>query len=176
MEQEPSVAHWSFHWQEQSQVPSEIYLSVLWCWHNVFLMSEIRLCMDGKSPLSFLPHLLFFLSWCQSVKQTRRQAEISLKPISYLFKEAWILEWEARPRWNRHLRVFIKLPISLLTFVTTTDHKRGSRPSFHFHCRTMKMDFQNNLHELSVWAYYVTWQSCMYLWLVLNIRRRTFML
>lgn len=77
-----------------------------------------------KSPSFFPFPPAFFLPWCQSVKQTSRQAEISLKPISYLFKEEWILEWGARPRWNRHLRVFIKLPISLLTFVTTTDQEK----------------------------------------------------
>lgn len=51
MEQGLSVAHW----QEPAQVPSKIYLSVLWCRHNVFLMSEIRLRMDEKALLlSFL--------------------------------------------------------------------------------------------------------------------------
>lgn len=91
----PSVAHWSFHWQEPSQVPSKIYLSVLWCWHNVFLMLEIRLPMDEKKkkkPAFFPSPPAFFLLWCQSMKQTTRQAKISLKP-SYLFKEVWILQW-----------------------------------------------------------------------------------
>ena len=63
VERGPSVPHWSFHWQEPSQVPSKIYLSVLWCWHNVFLMSEIRLRMDEKAlflsfPSCFLPALM----------------------------------------------------------------------------------------------------------------------
>lgn len=84
-----------------------------------------------KKPFFFTFPPAFFLSWCQSTKQRSRQAEISLKPISYLFKEVRLLEWGARPRWNRHLRVFIKLPISLLTFVTTTDHKKALvLPSF----------------------------------------------
>lgn len=110
-ERGPSVAHWSFHWQEPSQVPSKIYLSVLWCWHNVFLMSGIRLRIDEKALFLSFPSC-FFLPWCQSVRQTSRQAEFLLKPISYLFKEVWILDWGPRPRWNRHLRVFIKFPIS----------------------------------------------------------------
>lgn len=127
-----------------------------------------------KRPSFFPFPPAFFLPWCQSVKQTSRQAEISPKPVSYLFKEVWILEWGARPRWNRHLRVFIKLHISLLIFVTTTDHEKGSCPSFfHFNCGTMKKDYQNDLHELSVWTHYMTGKSCMYLWLVLINRWET---
>lgn len=117
MKQGPSVAHWSFHWQASSQVPSEIYLSVLWCWHNVFLMSEMRLHMDETALVLFLPSR--FLPVLMSIREeTRRQAEISLRPASPFFKDMWMLDWEKRPYWKRHLRVFIKLPISFLTFAT----------------------------------------------------------
>lgn len=115
--QGPSVAHWSFHWQESSQVPSKIYLSVLWCWHNAFLMSEIRLHMDETALILFLASR--FLPVLMSIREeTRRQADISLRPASHFFKEMQILECEKRPYWKRHFRVFIKLPISFPTFAT----------------------------------------------------------
>lgn len=86
------------------------------------------------------------------------------------------MDWGARPHWNRHLRVFIKRPISLMTFVTTTDHERRLTLFLFLHCGTMGQDYQNNLCELSVWAHYVTGESCMFLRLVLINRRETFTL
>lgn len=108
-------------------------------------MSEIRLHVDKTALfLSFPP--AFFLSWCQSVKWTRRQAEISLKPISFLFKEVWVLDWEARPHWKRSLRVFIKLAISVLTCVTTADHEKrpSTLPSFIFMVEQWNIAFIKN--------------------------------
>lgn len=136
-------------------------------------MLEIRLRMDEKPSVFPFPPA-FFLLWCQSMKQTSRQAKISLKPIRYLFKEVWILQWGARPRWNRHLRVFIKLPISLLTFVTATDHeKRLLSFLLSLSLRNNKKDYQNILHGLSVWAHYMTGQTSMFLWHVLINRWET---
>lgn len=53
------------------------------------LMSELRLSLRRKKSG-------FLSARCQSVKQTSRQAEISLEPISYLFKEAWALQWRGQ--------------------------------------------------------------------------------
>lgn len=121
--------------------------------------------MKKKKPAFFPSPPAFFLLWCQSMKQTTRQAKISLKPISYLFKEVWILQWGARPRWNRHLRVFIKLPISLLTFVTTTDQEKKKKEGSFFR---LSLSLFHSENGLSVRAP-VRWQgqTCTFLWHVL---------
>lgn len=121
----PYVAHWSLHWQEPSQVPSKIYLSVLWCWHNVFLISEIRLCVDEKAPL-FLPY--FHLISCYHLKHTRWQANIPLNPTVYLFKES-VLREGVTPYWSRHCRI---------SFFFFTLFQNLCCDSFCFHWATMK--------------------------------------
>lgn len=119
-------------------------------------MSEIGLHMDETALILFLPSrvLPVLMSVCE---ETRRQAEISLRAASHFFKEMWILDWEKRPDWKRHLGAFIKLPISFLTFATI---RRPWNKAFG-----LQWLWNNRITVTR--ANYMTWQSCTFFWLAL---------